>query len=62
MAHSLQYQVSDSIRGIENEVGRLLDLVPMLKEAGNEELAAKVAQQAHKLLEVAVALRMALAD
>ncbi|MBX8484109.1 hypothetical protein [Pseudomonas cichorii] len=62
MAHSLQYQVSDSIRGIENEVGRLLDLVPMLKEAGNDELAAKVGQQAHKLLEVAVALRMALAD
>ncbi|MBI6854216.1 hypothetical protein K5D34_18700 [Pseudomonas cichorii] len=62
MAHSLQYQVSDSIRGIENEVGRLLDLVPMLKEAGNDELAAKVGMQAHKLLEVAVALRMALAD
>ncbi|MBX8548299.1 hypothetical protein K5D68_01610 [Pseudomonas cichorii] len=62
MAHSLQYQVSDSIRGIENEVGRLLDLVPMLKEAGNDELAAKVGMQTHKLLEVAVALRMALAD
>lgn len=62
MAHSLQYQVSGSIRGIEIEVGRLLDLVPMLKEAGNDDLAAKVCQQAHKLLEVAVALRMALAD
>ncbi|MDO7928022.1 hypothetical protein Q6A51_14595 [Pseudomonas sp. KFB-139] len=61
MAHSLQYQVSDSIRGIETEVGRLLDLVTMLKEAGNEDLAAKVSLQAHKLLEVAVALRMALA-
>ncbi|RMQ43932.1 hypothetical protein ALQ04_00362 [Pseudomonas cichorii] len=62
MAHSLQYQVSDSIRGIETEVGRLLDLAGMLKETGNDPLAAKISLQAHKLLEVAVALRMALAD
>ncbi|MFJ4143146.1 hypothetical protein [Pseudomonas sp. NPDC089734] len=62
MAHSLQYQVSDSIRNIEVEVGKLLDLVIMLKEAGNEDLSTKVGFQAHKLLEVAVALRMALSD
>lgn len=61
MAHSARYQITDSVRNIETEVGKLLDLVVMLKDAGNEELAGSVAQQAHKLLESAVALRMALA-
>lgn len=61
MAHSARYQITDSVRNIETEVGKLLDLVVMLKDVGNEELAASVALQAHKLLESAVALRMALA-
>lgn len=62
MAHSAQYQITESIRSIETEVGKLLDLVVMLKEAGKEQLSAKVAHQAQKLLESAVALRIALAD
>ncbi|MDG6400060.1 hypothetical protein QCD79_08650 [Pseudomonas quasicaspiana] len=49
------------MRNIETEVGKLLDLVVMLKEAGDEGLSANVALQAHKLLEAAVALRMAMA-
>lgn len=61
MAHSPLYQINASVRSIETEVGKLLDLVVMLKDAGNEELAAIVALQAHKLLEAAVALRMAMA-
>ncbi|MNF55395.1 hypothetical protein D3C84_368530 [compost metagenome] len=58
MAHSLQYQIGDSIRTIEAEVGRLLDVVDALKEAGNEELAATILAQAHKILEAAIALRI----
>ncbi|MCD5975034.1 hypothetical protein ALP94_03674 [Pseudomonas savastanoi pv. glycinea] len=61
MAHSPKYQISESVRNIETEVGKLLDLVVMLKEAGDEGLSANVALQAHKLLEAAVALRMAMA-
>ncbi|MET0613557.1 MAG: hypothetical protein ABWZ39_20040 [Pseudomonas caspiana] len=62
MAHSPRYQVSESVRSIETEIGKLLDLVLMLKDAGDEGLSASVALQAHKLLEAAVALRMAMAD
>lgn len=61
MAHSPQYQIAESVRTIEIEVGKLLDLATMLKEAGNENLAADVSTQAHKLLGAAVALRMATA-
>ena len=61
MAHSARYQITDSVRNIEIEVGKLLDLVIILKDAGSEELSASVALQAHRLLEAAVALRMALA-
>lgn len=61
MAHSPRYQVSESVRSVETEVGKLLDLVVMLKDAGEEALASSVALQAHKLLEAAVALRMAMA-
>jgi hypothetical protein len=50
------------VRSIETEVGKLLDLVVMLKDAGDEGLSANVALQAHKLLEAAVALRMAVAN
>lgn len=61
MAHSARYQITDSVRSIEIEVGKLLDLVVMLKEAGDEELSSSVALQANRLLDAAVALRMALA-
>lgn len=61
MAHSARYQITDSVCSIEIEVGKLLDLVVMLKEAGDEELSASVALQANRLLDAAVALRMALA-
>lgn len=61
MAHSPLYQITESVRTIEIEVGKLLDLVVMLKDAGNTELSASVALQAHKLLASAVALRMAVA-
>ena len=61
MAHSLHYHIGESVRAIETEVGKLLDLAATLKEAGNEELAGAVSIQAHKLLEAAVALRIAMA-
>ena len=61
MAHSLQYQIGESVRTIEAEVGKLLDLAATLKEAGNDYLAGVVSMQAHKLLEAAVALRIAMA-
>jgi uncharacterized UPF0146 family protein len=62
MAHSLQYQIGESIRTIEAEVGKLLDLATTLKEVGSESLAVDVSLQAHKLLQVAIALRIAMAD
>ncbi len=61
MAHSLQYQITKSIRVVEIEIGKLLDLAATLKDAGNDVLAAVVSNQAHKLLEAAVALRIAMA-
>jgi uncharacterized UPF0146 family protein len=61
MAHSLQYQITESVRTIEIEVGKLLDLAKMLKEAGNDDLAEEVSYQAHTLLKAAIALRMAMA-
>ena len=61
MAHSLQYRIGESIRAIEAEVGKLLDLAKTLNEAGNDDLAASVSIQAQKLIEVAVALRIAMA-
>ncbi|MNF99111.1 hypothetical protein D3C84_819970 [compost metagenome] len=62
MAHSLQYQITESVRVVEIEVGKLLDLAAMLKVAGNDPLATAVSSQANKLLEAAVALRIALAS
>ena len=62
MAHSLQYQITESVRVIETEVGKLLDLAAMLKDAGNDPLATAVTNQANKLLEAAVALRIAMAS
>jgi uncharacterized UPF0146 family protein len=61
MAHSLQYQITESVRVVEIEIGKLLDLAAMQKDAGNDVLAAAVSSQANKLLEAAVALRIAMA-
>ncbi|MNI82005.1 hypothetical protein D3C73_1386720 [compost metagenome] len=60
MAHSLRYQIGESVRTIEAEVGKLLNLAATLKEAGNDDLATTVSMQARKLLEAAVVLRMAM--
>jgi len=62
MAHSLQYHIGESVRAIEVEAERLLDVVDSLKEAGNEDLAAVVMAQAQKLLETAIVLRIAIAE
>lgn len=62
MAHSLRYQISESVRTTEAEVGKLLDLAATLRDAGDEDLALAVSAQANKLLEAAVALRIAMAD
>jgi uncharacterized UPF0146 family protein len=61
MAHSLQYQITESVRVVETEVGKLLDLAGMLRDTGNDVLATAVSNQANKLLEAAVALRIAMA-
>ncbi|SED29276.1 hypothetical protein SAMN04490185_3194 [Pseudomonas frederiksbergensis] len=61
MAHSVQYQITESVRVVEIEIGKLLDLAAMLKDAGNDVLAAAVSNQANKLLEAAVALRITMA-
>jgi uncharacterized UPF0146 family protein len=61
MAHSLQYQITESVRVVEIEIGKLLDLATMLKDDGNDVLATAVSNQANKLLEAAVALRIAIA-
>ena len=61
MAHSLKYHIGESVRAIEVEVERLLDVVDRLNEAGNEDLAAVVLAQVQKLLEAAIALRIAAA-
>ncbi len=60
MAHSLHYQIGQSIRAIEVEVRKLLDLVATLREAGEEDLAVAVSTQANKLLGAAVMLRIAM--
>lgn len=59
MAHSLRYQVGESVHIIEAEVERLLDVVDALKQAGNDELAATILTQTHKVLEAVIALRIA---
>ena len=59
MAHSLQYHIGESVHAIEVEAERLLDVMDSLKEAGNEDLANTVMVQVQKLLEVAIALRIA---
>jgi len=59
MAHSLQYHIGESVHAIEVEAERLLDVMDSLKEAGNEDLANTVLVQVQKLLEVAIALRIA---
>lgn len=62
MAHSLHYQIGESIRAIEAEVGKLLELAATLKNSGDDELAWAVSLQAQKLIEAAVGLRMAMAE
>lgn len=61
MAHSLQYQITESVRVVEIEIGKLLDLAAMLKDAENDVLATAVSNQTNKLLEATVALRIAIA-
>lgn len=62
MAHSLKYQIAESASTLEIEVGKLLDLASMIEAAGSESLAVDVSIQAHKLLQVAIALRIAKAE
>jgi hypothetical protein len=62
MAHSLQYHIGESVRAIEVEAERLLDVMDSLKEAGNEDLSNTVLVQVQKLLEVAIALRIAASE
>ena len=62
MAHSLRYQIGESVRSIEAEVGKLLDLAATLRDAGEEDLAFAVSAQASKLVEATVALRIAMAN
>lgn len=61
MAHSLHYHIGESIRAIEVEVERLLDVVDSLKVAGDEDLASVVTAQVQKLLEAVIVLRVAIA-
>ena len=61
MAHSLKYQITESVRVVEIDVGKLLDFATMLKDDGNDVLSKTVSDQADKLLEASVALRIAMA-
>ncbi|VVN75837.1 hypothetical protein [Pseudomonas fluorescens] len=61
MAHSLKYQIAETVSTIEIEVGKLFDLASMLADAGSESLAVDVSIQAHKLLQVSIELRIAAA-
>lgn len=61
MAHSLQYQIIESVRVVEIEEGKLFDLATMLKNASKDVLSTAVSNQANKLLETAVALNIAMA-
>ena len=61
MAHSLRYQIGESVRAIEAEVGKLLDLAATLRDSEDEVLAVAISAQASKLLETAVVLRIAMA-
>ncbi|MCK8685333.1 hypothetical protein [Pseudomonas umsongensis] len=61
MAHSLQYHIGESVRAIEVEIERLLDVFDSLKAVGNEDLASIVLAQVQKLLEAVIALRIAAA-
>ncbi|MHA6235223.1 hypothetical protein [Pseudomonas fluorescens group sp. PF-69] len=61
MAHSLRYRIGESIRVIEAEIERLLDIVDTLKAAGNDDLASVILAQVHRLIGAAVALKIAAA-
>ena len=62
MAHSLQYHIGESVRAIEAEIERLLDVVDTLKAAGNDDLASIILAQVHRLIGAVVALRVATAE
>ena len=62
MAHSLQYHIGESVRAIEAEIERLLDVVDTLRAAGNDDLASVVVAQVQKLLEAVIVLRVAIAE
>jgi hypothetical protein len=62
MAHSLHYQIGESVHAIETEIERLLDVVDTLKAAGNDDLASVILAQVHRLIGAAVALRVATAE
>ncbi len=62
MAHSLQYHIGESVRAIEGEIERLLDVVDTLRAAGNDDLASVVVAQVQKLLEAVIVLRVAIAE
>ena len=62
MAHSLNYHIGESVRTIEAEIERLLDVVDTLKAAGNDDLASVILAQVHRLIGAAVALRVATAE
>ena len=62
MAHSLQYHIGESVRAIEAEIERLLDVVDTLKAAGNDDLASVILAQVHRLIGAVVALRVATAE
>jgi len=61
MAHSLHYQIGQSIQAIEAEVEKLLNLATAFKESGDIELARVVSMQAQKLVEATLGLRIAIA-
>ena len=62
MAHSLNYHIGESVRAIEVEIERLLDVVDALRAAGNDDLATIVVAQVQKLLEAVIVLRAATAE
>ncbi len=59
MAHSVQYQIRESVRGIETEIGRLLDVAQTLNDNGDKDLATAVEDEALEIFKAVLALRAA---
>jgi hypothetical protein len=59
MAHSVQYQIRETVRGIELEIGRLLDLAQTLNDIGDKGLATAVEEEALEIFKAVLALRAA---